>query len=210
VLTRLLVWLGGAFVTMSVIAGWQLLLWPPATDSASLTVESRRLAVLALGGTAVALVAGWINVAQSGGLWSVLWTRLAAPYVVMALLGAAIGASAWLWQLRTGQLSRIPLAIAAAGTILALLGVSVLREIHRLQTVDLSAALPRHADAAQIGGLSVFLLFAVVNAGLIGLCIWLVQRGLRRTGNLPDRTRSDEDQAGASLRVRTAPAKNSR
>jgi hypothetical protein len=180
VVTRLLVWLGGALVTMSAIAGWQLSLWEPTADGRPLAVETRRLAILSLVGTVLAFVAGLANISQSAELSRMLWTRLAAPYAIAVLFGAALQASAWIWQLRCAQLSRVPLAIASAGTALALLGAAVLREVIRLASVDLDSLDSRHAEAAHVGGLGVFLLLAVVNIGLIGGCVWLVRWGLRR------------------------------
>jgi hypothetical protein len=195
VLARLLVWVGGALATMSVIAGWQLSLGEP-TDDGQLSVEMRRLATLALAGATLALVAGLMIAWRSAELSRVLWTPLAAPYVVLVLAGGGLQATAWVWGLCRAQLSRVLLATASVGVALALLGISVLRETIRLTSVDLGPLYDRHAEAAEVGGLLVFLLFAVVNLGLIGACIWLVHRGHDRRRKESEATNAT--QAGAS------------
>jgi hypothetical protein len=35
---------------------------------------------------------------------------------------------------------------------------------------------PRHAEATQVGGLTVFLVFAVINGAMIAWCVWIVRR----------------------------------
>ncbi len=173
--SRLLVWLGGAFMTMSVVAGWQLCLRQPRADEkAAEAVETRRLVLLSICGAGLAVVGGLGYVWQSTTLAQVLRAPLTLAYSIAALLGVGLQGSAWLWQLRTVRLARRPLAIASLGAVLALIAVSVLREALRLTALDLEALYPQHAEAARIGGLTIFFLFAVVNLALIGVCVWLV------------------------------------
>ena len=56
--------------------------------------------------------------------------------------------------------------------------VSVLRESIRLSNIEVSQLYARHADAAAVGGLTLFLVFVVINAALIVTCVWLVRRSL--------------------------------
>ncbi|MGB6044153.1 MAG: hypothetical protein WBF93_13420 [Pirellulales bacterium] len=74
------------------------------------------------------------------------------------------------------------LTAASIGLVLTLVGVSVLRESVRLSEVDIAALYERHAAASMIGGLTVFLVFTVLNIGMIAACIWLVLRGLSDRG----------------------------
>lgn len=203
VVSRMLVWLGGAAMTMSVIAGWQLMLRQSSGEERLAgAVETRRLALLSLCGAGVAAAGGLVYASQSTELAGTLRSPLALPYLIVAVLGMGLQASAWLWQLRTAQLARTPLAVAALGAALALLGASVVREALRLASVNLESLYSHHAKAAQIGGLTVFLLFAVINVGLIGICIWLVRRGLRRAASA-SRAKKPADEPQASERPRS-------
>jgi hypothetical protein len=201
VLTRLSVWLGGALMTMPVLVGWQLMARRPQQEEGeAMVVETRRLAVVALVGTVLALAARLSVSWQGDELAHLLGTPLARPYLIAALIGAGLQAGAWLLQFRMGRLGRARLAIASAGTAMALLGVSVIHETIRLASVDLEALYPLHAEAARIGGLAVFLAFAVINIGLIGLCVWLVRRGLRRPQDAAKAAADDENQATSKPR----------
>jgi hypothetical protein len=203
VVSRLLVWLGGAFATMGAVAGWQLRSQQPGQETGAVAAQTRQLATLALGGTAVVLAAGLIYARQSEELSRVLWTPLARPYFNAALFGAALEAGAWVGQLRRSRLDRTSLAIASVGTAIGLVSVAVLREATRLASVDVEALYPHHADAAAIGGLTAFLLFAVINFGLVGFCIWLVRRGLGRAQRAsPSEPAADDRQATSTPRAR--------
>lgn len=56
-----------------------------------------------------------------------------------------------------------------------LIAAASLREIVRLAQADLQSVAASAADAFRIGGFGVFLIFAVINAALIALCIVLVK-----------------------------------
>jgi hypothetical protein len=185
---------------MSVLVGWQLLLRQPLEEGEATVIETRRLVALALIGTVVVLAAG-LSTRWQPELAHLLGTPLVRPYLTAALIGAGLQAGAWLLQFRMGRLGRAPLAIASVGAALGLLGVSAIREAIRLASVDLDALYPSHAEAAQIGGLAVFLVFAVINIGLIGLCVWLVRRGLTRPSAGPEKEQApDESQATSKPR----------
>ncbi len=57
-----------------------------------------------------------------------------------------------------------------------LAGGIVCREAVRLANVDLAALYDRHAAAARVGGVTVFVLGAVVNGAVIAYCVWLATR----------------------------------
>ncbi len=178
VLPRMAVWLGGSFLSLATIAAWQLHVTGGDLASGEVTREYRRLAAMSLGGLALAVVAGGgYLVAMPRDVQQALFGPLALPYLV--LLGLAVSASAigWMRRLRAGAPSRMGLAGMTAAWVLVLLSVSVLREAVRLAGIDLEPLMAEHAAAARIGGLGVFLLFAVVNAALIFLCIRLLRRG---------------------------------
>jgi hypothetical protein len=60
---------------------------------------------------------------------------------------------------------------------MTLAGIAVARESLRIAAVDFTSLYQRHASAAKVGGLPVFLVFLTVNLGLITWAILLVRRG---------------------------------
>jgi hypothetical protein len=72
----------------------------------------------------------------------------------------------------------MPLLLTKAGLVATVLGMSVCREAIRLTSLGvtrLDELIPQHAEAMQVEGFWVFLLFAVINIGLISWCFWLVK-----------------------------------
>lgn len=114
---------------------------------------------------------------------SVLTGALGLPCVLAGLTGAILQSIGW-WKLLASRsittMSMIPISI---GLLLTLIGVSVARETLRLQDLDLTPLYVRHAEASQIGGFIVFIVFAAVNGLLITFCIWLVIPSNRRLPN---------------------------
>jgi hypothetical protein len=61
-----------------------------------------------------------------------------------------------------------------------LIGVASLREIIRLSQADLDQVISATKAASDVGGFELFLIFTVLNAGLIAWCVRLVSsRGQR-------------------------------
>jgi hypothetical protein len=176
VLLRSIVWIGGACCSLAVVAGWQLK-GRIGSDGERTSVELRRLAWFALGGLGMAFAAGGIILIRSreqAGDW--MLGPIAIPYVVAAAAGAVTQGIGWIVQLRIG-FRRWQLPLATLGWLVALLGVAVVRESIRLASLgDLGELYVRHRDAREIGGWELFLVFAVLNGGVICFCIWLVRR----------------------------------
>ena len=68
--------------------------------------------------------------------------------------------------------------LLTAGWLLGLAGLLAVREVIRLEAVDLEALLPLHERAAGIGGLPVFLIFATLSVAAISWSVAAVRRGL--------------------------------
>lgn len=71
------------------------------------------------------------------------------------------------------------LALTAAGAALTTVGMTVCREAIRIAALGgerFEGLFPFHEAAMSKSGLVVFLTFFVLNAGLIGLCVWLVRK----------------------------------
>lgn len=179
---RLSLWFFAAFPTMALLAAWQLRYhadrgqeWAPAV--------SRRPAVLALAGLALAACSAAVYCAtMEERSREALTSPFAAPFTLAALVGCSLEAVAWIVLYRRGALTRAWLSVASIGLFLALLGTSVAREAVRLSAVDIAELQEKHEAAARAGGFGAFLFFAVVNAGVIVLCLFLVRQRTRPAG----------------------------
>jgi hypothetical protein len=201
-LPRLGVLFFGAFPTMAMLVGWQLhriqrrttrgnadaqasdspIALVSRLDEASGRVEARRLSIIAFAGLFLALVCGLIHFWQTDGIEVTDW--LVLPYLIAALTGLALQATAWASMWQQARFSSRLLTVAAAGCVLTLLAAAVVREALRLTVIDIEALYEQHAAASRVGGISAFLLFAVVNGALIVICMRLVSGGARRRGEL--------------------------
>ena len=178
---RMVVWAGGAFASMAVIAAWQIRGQLSNSEKEEVYPENATLAWCGLAGVVVAVISAFAYVASSDQLGFVFGT-LALPYACLAALGAIIQVAGWILWLR-GRSSLTMLLTVSAGWLLSLLGVSAVRETLRLRVIDIEALAERHQQAAEVGGFGVFLVFAVINTLLIGTCVWLVRRRLNSTSD---------------------------
>lgn len=181
IVLRMLVWLGGSFATMAMIAGWQMLWQVNHVTQGEMVVSDaprniRILSVLSFAGVAISTLAGagyLTFCVPDSRQW--LFSSMAIPYVLMVLLGIAGVAIGWVAQWRSAKFSAINLGFTTAGTVFYVLGVAVIREAVRLQLIDMKALQSVHIEAAKVGGFSVFLLCAVIVTALIVWCVRIVQ-----------------------------------
>jgi hypothetical protein len=130
----------------------------------------------------VAVTAATVSILQTDGpTRQMLFGNLALPYVLLTVLGVTVQVTAWIIHWRSERLIDGWLVAASVGAAFSLLGVSVVREVPRIRDVDFASLAHRHADAAAIGGFSVFLISAVIVSLLIAWCVRLVRRGLVQT-----------------------------
>ncbi len=178
-LPRLCLWFFGAFATMALLVGWQLRHLAcrtrrPRDDSAAHT-----LALLSVIGLSLSAAAGfWYSRTMEPAARAAATGAAALPYLAAAVGGMALQAAAWIRQMGRPALCARCLAGASLGALTTITGVTVVREVVRLNDMKLESYLPAHERALQVGGLPVFLVFALLNAGLIALCLILVRRGL--------------------------------
>jgi len=97
-------------------------------------------------------------------------------YTIAVVVGAALQTIGWWMQGRKKRLQSSGMTFVSVGLLFALLGTAAVREIHRLNLVPLSELIDFHTRASRVSGFEVFLIFAVVNVGLVALCVWLVTR----------------------------------
>ena len=178
-LPRFGVWFFGSFPMMCVIVAWQLRRGGD-TDAAATRREIQRSAPAALGGLVLAsLCAVWYYGELGRPTREVITGTLSRPYLVVAALGAALQFGAWLSILRGPPHIRVHLCVAGFAGAITIVAGAVVREAVRLSATDVSTLFDEHAGAARVGGLAVFLFFAVMNAGVIVWCVVLA-RGVGR------------------------------
>lgn len=199
-LLRLAMWLAGSVPIMAMIVGWQLRHRAErsagssaGSSDAEADVEAegrtrRRLAVLALGGIALAAGFGWGHARLlDPSVRAVLASPGALAFLVPLGLGLALQAGAWLALARgpagPGAWSRPALIAAALGAVLAVIGTSLAREAVRLAALDvhgpgLAAVADAQARAASSGGIVTFFVFLAINTALIVWCLRATRRAL--------------------------------
>jgi hypothetical protein len=104
------------------------------------------------------------------------------PWSLVAAAGFTAQAVLWTWGLvRAGDFERpgawMTTLMGALG--LTLLATACVRECIRLSRIEIATFIKAHEASAFVGGLWVFLLFFVVNAGLIAWLFLRVGRDLR-------------------------------
>jgi hypothetical protein len=172
-------WLALAAPLMAVVVGWQL--WGAAiAETDDRDRASRRLALIALGGLAVAGALGFVVFrALAPGEREAVSSSFARPYAVLAALGVLSQLIAWAAMLRAGRVARLWLGVALAGVLEMVVGGAVMRESIRLARLGEPGLFELHERASESGGMAIFLLFLVVNTAVIAWCLRITRRGLR-------------------------------
>lgn len=186
-LSRLGIWFFAAFLSLPVELAWQgrllgmHLVQPPPGSQAVMGLSAvRRLALTATsGGVGVVLCGATYATTLPAETQAKLTSSFGCPWLIAALAGLLLQLAVWAWVALRDRLPLPVLLTASAGWLLALTSGVVLREALRATTMDLAALASRHADAASIGGLPVFLLFAVANGLAIAWCIRTVRQAER-------------------------------
>lgn len=177
-LPRLLVWFTGAFPTMATIVAWQGW-YLERHEAGKLRPGNRRCARLALGGLGfAALAAIWYVLSLEASVRALLVAPAGRWYLAIAGAGLAIQSIGWFAARQMETMTANRLFVISAGVVMTIAGTSVLREIRRLAAIDVTRLYDLHADAAKVGGLAVFLVFAALNVALIAWCLIIVRRGL--------------------------------
>jgi hypothetical protein len=179
-LPRVGIWLAGSFATMAAVAGWQLLAKRPPSASQDEQPdwecgEVRRLTMLSWCSVAAALSCAIAYVLLDSSIRRAAFGSEGLGYTIAVFVGAVLQVLGWWMQRRTKRLHSSGMTFVSVGILFALLGTAAVREIHRLNLVQATDTVAYHIRAAQIGGFEVFLIFAVVNIGLVALCVRLVR-----------------------------------
>jgi hypothetical protein len=182
VIVRMLVWIGGSLVSLAVIVGWQLGTWHRGGETSERAdPDARLLGWLALEGLDTFVVSGaaalWWSVAP---VRTLLWSVVGWPWLLVLMVGLTLLYVAWFVAWRSRRLGRLLIVTATAGWVLSLVATGALREVGRVAVLNMEDLAQRHAEAVHVGGLAVFLVFAVINGAAIAWCIWVVRQ--RRKG----------------------------
>jgi hypothetical protein len=183
---RLLTWIFGTFPVMSILASWQLRgmrsrtsAWDSAISEFDwlpyFNADHRRLGIVSIVGMILASLSAvgyWTTLAPAVrsvlvGSIGMPWMLIVAPSLLFQIVG-------WLFQFRRPCIcNRWLSAITLAATV-TLVGVASLREIIRLSQADLDQVISATKAASDVGGFELFLIFTVLNVGLIAWCVRLV------------------------------------
>lgn len=173
---RLALWFFGALPTLALALAWQTR-WNRGEAMIDGDETVRLLTRIGFAGLALTTLSGiWYASQLPGDVRGQLLGTFAAPYLGLAVAGLVIQTVAW-WLVRRQQsLSRGLLWLLTVGWLCWLVGGTVMRECRRLVALDLGPLENLHAEAAQVGGLTAFLVFFAVNAVLIMYSVMLVRR----------------------------------
>ncbi len=178
ILARMGIWIAGSFATLAVITGWQIASKKnkDSPENGTCDLQAKQLASVSLFGLTMAgISAGIYYWSLEPGIQSALLGPSVLLWLMLAIVGVIVQVLGWLFQFRNACLCRKHLTMVTTGLIAALSGTTILREVIRLQFIDIHKLYPLHEKSSQVGGLSVFLLFALMNTILIVYCLRLVR-----------------------------------
>ncbi len=181
ILPRLAVWGLGSIATTCVWLAWQF----RYRSVHRLPVDNRsmqRLPKLALFGLVASTVCGLAYYLSAPELSAVFLGPMARWYLLLAVIGMLAQMIGWFQLLRrvplTNEISRKQLFLSTGGLLVTIVAMTACRECIRLTSLGssrLQELIPQHAEAMKVEGFWVFLLFAVINIGLIYWCFHLVK-----------------------------------
>ena len=177
ILPRLAVWAFGSIPTLCLWLAWQLRyrqivklpLDPKSTSQVS------RIAIFGLFASVVGGIAYYLSASQ---IATIFFGPMARWYLIIAVVGVISQFIGWIRIYRAGTIELPPLLICSTGLLATVAGMSVCREAIRIVTLGplrFDELVAQHAAAMEVDGFWVFLLFAVLNLGLIAWCFRLVK-----------------------------------
>ncbi len=183
VLPRLALFFFLAFPSLAIELAWQGWLLGDRLDTAAPPDRIvmglspvRRLALTAtagLAGSFVSAAAYWPAIPEAAQ--AALTGPAAGPWLTLAGAALLVQALAWIVVAFSDRLPWPLMLGITGGWLIGLVSLAFVREAIRLAAIDLASATEAHATAMGIGGLPVFLVFAVLNAAAIVWCIRTVR-----------------------------------
>lgn len=176
-LPRLLFWFLLAGSILAVLLGWQL----RYTRTKAAAKHQRLVCWFGITATLLAFASLLMYASTSATeLYGVVSTALAAPYASVALFGMLCLVGGWALQLRHASSHGPSLLATTFGMLLVIVGVTVVREVQRLEAVDMSAFTAAHESALNSGGLWAFLVFLAVNSLLVAFALRVAHEAIAR------------------------------
>lgn len=173
---RMAMWSAGAFPLFAALAAWQLLRGAGGAGEADRSRAARTLALLALCGGGLALLASLGYARESRAFASSALSVAGLPFTCFAALGTAVAGAAWVVILVRRRLHGALVAAAIAGSTLVVIGMTVVREVQRLAQLSGTTGAPR--EPAFGGGFVVFALFAILGIAVIAWIVRTVARSV--------------------------------
>jgi hypothetical protein len=184
---RLAVWYLGAFPIWATVVAWQVWTDRPPTDARSNASAADRdaTAVRTLAAVALSTLVG------VGGAMVVYWARLSAEqamtfsranmiYPATACAALAVQAALWGYAWIAKRQSWATLLLLSGSVVTAAAAATITRELRRTAAIDMAALMTRHADTFRVAGFYAFVIFGILNLGLIAMIGLILRNGLRK------------------------------
>ena len=178
---RLTLWYTTTFSAMCLVLCWQLH-WTSRAEGHSATrasIGAHRTAAIAIAGLAASAAMAFVVFRQLPIDVQETLRTIGFSWMIMLGIGTGVQIAGWLYQYRQGRFSGRSLTLVSAGIVLHLTGLLMLREITRFTQLQDTIDLSGHASAAKTGGLTLFVVFALINIAIIVWCVRLVKNGRR-------------------------------
>ena len=190
---RLLTWISGTFPVMSILASWQLrgmrsrtATWDSAISESDwvplFNSDHRRLGIASIAGlilAALSAVGYWITLPLS--VRTSLIEMMGIPWLLIVIAAVLFQIAGWLFQVRRPCICNRWLSVITVAATITLIGVASLREIIRLTQANLNQVTAATKAAADVGGFELFVVFTILNIGLIAWCVWMVGSRSRKS-----------------------------
>ncbi len=188
---RLLMWVSGAFPTMSILACWQMFGMRSRDKNRDPSVtpdewrelyssDERRIAKASVAGLVVAVVSGCCYaMTLKPEIFSQIVGSSGGPWLLVAGFGVGLQITGWVVQLRKSRFCPRWLTLVTLTSLATLTATASLREVIRLVQSDMQQVEQATRSAAEVGGFGVFVIFTLINTGLIGWCLRIVMKRRR-------------------------------
>lgn len=174
IIPRLLTWFIGGIPAACMILAWQLRArCGDDADAGEESASRKRVATAGMVGLALgALFAFLYYITLDGVSREAVTGPRALAWLLIASGGALIQAISWFRLRRCRTWCGLCLSAITAGVFVTTLGISVCRESIRVARLDFPALYENHAQAAEMGGIVVFFVFAVI---VIAATAWTIR-----------------------------------
>lgn len=173
---RLAMWVSGSFTTLVVLLNWQMC-WKERFNGEEVSSSIRSISnigIVSIITTSVLAIYYLSRIPPETA--EILRQPIAKPYFYSLFTGMGIFTLAS-FILRGKHSYNISwLLLQSIGLFVSMVSVAVLRECVRIRSLGIEQFYLQHEEAAKIGGFGAFVLFTILNAIAIGICVYVVKR----------------------------------